>query len=399
MSPQLDRLISRFEQLIRGDPARRGLTGADGAGPGQGELRHAARLLASTEPGRTIGIVTGFFVPRQTPDTESAPREPAVPDTNPPERADASSAEFPCAGSAETDGPPGAAVLAAVLSDLGFQPKIITDTACCEVVTAAISGIGLNTEHVITCPMGPSAENRWFETVRQTDWFRDLAAMISIERVGPSHDLQSIQVNDPEAFACGDFQKCVDRRAFSQCFNMRGQPIDHVSASLYRLFEGTLSATSEASGRPPAPESPDRASRWPGIPPERRPEYPTVGIGDGGNEIGMGKFRWSELRRRIRGAHGGLIPSRIAADHTIVAGTSNLGGLALAASVALLLDRTELLKRHTCAAQHVLLKRLVDQAGAVDGVTQATEPTVDGVPFLDGIEPWAAIRRELGLPD
>jgi hypothetical protein len=35
----------------------------------------------------------------------------------------------------------------------------------------------------------------------------------------------------------------------------------------------------------------------------------------------------------------------------------------------------------------------------VDGVTRRREPTVDGLPFLTYIQPWAAIRAKLGLAE
>ena len=57
----------------------------------------------------------------------------------------------------------------------------------------------------------------------------------------------------------------------------------------------------------------------------------TSGIGDGGNEIGMGKVPWDTIRRNI--PNGGLIACRVPADHLIVAGVSNRKLYALAGGV------------------------------------------------------------------
>ena len=80
-----------------------------------------------------------------------------------------------------------------------------------------------------------------------------------------------------------------------------------------------------------------------------------------------------------------------------MAGISNWGAYALAASIALLHDRVDLMERHTEESQRLILETIVNEAGAVDGVTQRQQATVDGVPFLTGIQPWSAIRRQLGL--
>src|SRR5438874_2583567 len=62
---------------------------------------------------------------------------------------------------------------------------------------------------------------------------------------------------------------------------------------------------------------------------KRRPV--TIGIGDGGNEIGMGKIGWEVVSRNI--PRGGLIACRVPVDHLVVAGVSNWGAYALAAGV------------------------------------------------------------------
>jgi hypothetical protein len=95
---------------------------------------------------------------------------------------------------------------------------------------------------------------------------------------------------------------------------------------------------------------------------------PTVAVGDGGNEAGMGK-----VADRVRTAVplGERIAAVIPADVLVVAGTSNWGcyGLLAALDPALV---------PAPAAEAELLRALVD-AGALDGVTLQPAPTVDGI--------------------
>jgi hypothetical protein len=151
---------------------------------------------------------------------------------------------------------------------------------------------------------------------------------------------------------------------------MRGESIDAFSADLHLLIEDAE---------------------------QQNPDIKVIGIGDGGNEIGMGRFPREELLERISGPNSDRVPCRISADATIVAGVSNWGAYALAAAIAVQHGRADLLERHTAESQRQLLERIVNEAGAVDGVTRRNEPTVDGLPFLTQIQPWIAIRELLGL--
>jgi hypothetical protein len=53
------------------------------------------------------------------------------------------------------------------------------------------------------------------------------------------------------------------------------------------------------------------------------PAVTTIGIGDGGNEIGMGKIPWEVIRRNIPG--GGRIACRVPTSFLLVCGISNWG--------------------------------------------------------------------------
>lgn len=60
------------------------------------------------------------------------------------------------------------------------------------------------------------------------------------------------------------------------------------------------------------------------------PAVTTIGVGDGGNELGMGKVR-SQVEAHID--HGHAIACSVAADHLVCAGVSNWGGYGIAAGL------------------------------------------------------------------
>src|SRR5206468_6678552 len=98
----------------------------------------------------------------------------------------------------------------------------------------------------------------------------------------------------------------------------------------------------------------------------------TIGIGDGGNEIGMGK-----VRTRLAGldALRARITTVVPVDHLVVAGVSNWGGYGIAAALGRL---TGLDLLHTPEIERRLIEACV-AAGACDGVTRRREPTVDSL--------------------
>lgn len=97
----------------------------------------------------------------------------------------------------------------------------------------------------------------------------------------------------------------------------------------------------------------------------------TIGIGDGGNEIGMGN-----AAHRIQESLD-IIPSVITANHLIAATVSNWGAFGLIA--ALSLQTSQNLLPEAEAVQD-FIKIIVDK-GAVDGTTGAHSYTVDGFDF------------------
>src|SRR5207249_10522215 len=99
----------------------------------------------------------------------------------------------------------------------------------------------------------------------------------------------------------------------------------------------------------------------------------TIGIGDGGNEIGMGVARAG--LRRLGPLHA-RIASVVSVDHLVVAGVSNWGGYGVVAALSRLAGRD---LPHTPTLERHLVEACV-AAGASDGVTRRREATADGAP-------------------
>jgi hypothetical protein len=331
-----DELIAEIDSLIRRDPARRGLIATEPQfGPlCPGHLAQATLSLAQS--GRAVAIVTGFYIPHAIP--------PA----------------------AETDGPPGALFLARVLEQLGIDTEILTDRFCVAALRAAAEAAGypLAKIHQLV-----TTSDDWIEAYFRSDFGARLTHLVSVERAGPSHTLESIRKQSRVGAApLLDFETHVSIDCRDQCHNMRGECIDEFGAPIHRLFEEHIHFHAGVK---------------------------TIGIGDGANEIGMGAVPWEELRRRLEGDSAPLIPCRIATDWNIIAGTSNWGAYALAASVALLRGRVDVLEPYDRLNERHIIESMVQHGPAVDGVTGRQEVTVDGLPFLTYIQPLEGIRRLL----
>jgi hypothetical protein len=164
------------------------------------------------------------------------------------------------------------------------------------------------------------------------EMLRPLTHLVAIERCGPSHKN-------------------------GRNHTMRGRDITDLTAPAHLLFEG------------------------------QRP-YVTIGIGDGGNEIGMGKVPYATICKNI--PNGELVACRTATDFLIVAGVSNWGAYALAAGVMLLRGSVDV-SLFDRTRERGLLEHIVEHGPLVDGVTGQRTPTVDGLSFDEYAKPLLRI--------
>lgn len=95
---------------------------------------------------------------------------------------------------------------------------------------------------------------------------------------------------------------------------------------------------------------------------------PSIGIGDGGNEIGMGKIAGA-IRRKLS-----LEPCIVSTDILVIATVSNWGAYGVAAALGRLC-REELLPSFEWVREY-LVKTL--ELGSIDGITHRKAVTVDG---------------------
>lgn len=236
----------------------------------------------------------------------------------------------------ETDGPTGAAVLARAF-DLGFKatPVIVTEESFRSMIGATCGAAGLSMHNlkdakayprrvaVETFPIDPKISQKAAE--KMLDEINP-SAIISVERPG---------CNEKGVYHSGG-----------------GFDVSPYTAKIDDLIN-------EARSR--------------GI--------FTVGIGDLGNELGMG-YILDAVKDIVPGATkckcpcGAGIAAATETDALIVATVSNWGAYGLAACMATVLEEPEVF--HDMLTEKLLL-RASSQAGAVDSVSGLSRPAADGV--------------------
>jgi hypothetical protein len=98
----------------------------------------------------------------------------------------------------------------------------------------------------------------------------------------------------------------------------------------------------------------------------------TVGIGDGGNEVGFGA-----VREKVTEMHpNGRVVTTVATDIVVSASVSNWGAYAVAAAIAIALQNPDLI--HRPELELALISACV-AAGARDGATSRADLAVDGI--------------------
>lgn len=226
----------------------------------------------------------------------------------------------------ETDGPSGAAFLSRCLSLSGFRSYILIeeDPVSLNIMKGVLSSINVSGKvQVITLPTGGGGRS-YCETIRLISDIEPSAA-IFVEKPAPNH--------------VGVYH------------SMRGLDI-----SRYHIHVEPLMSWLSRSGTP------------------------TIGIGDGGNEVGMGIVR-NSVRKYV--PYGNLcncpcrggIASAVPTDYLVISGTSNLGAYALSAGIFLRNGVRE------CLISYEIVREMLISsinAGAVDGVKGYGDLSVDG---------------------
>jgi D-glutamate cyclase len=287
--------IDAIETLIQEEVGRNigGLFAA-----ARGGLFQAASSLASAQR-LSVGIITGFYVPGGTP--------PA----------------------AETDGPVGAALLAASLARLGVPCRLVTDEPCRATCAAALRGADAMDVPLDVVPLG-GAVTEVVASWRQ----HGISQAISIERCGRSGD------GAPR--------------------NMRGEDISAFTTPLDDLF---------------------LAGPW-----------LRIAIGDGGNEIGMGSVPASLIGEFVshgeRIACATPADHLIVSGVSNWGAYALIGALAV-----LRADwRRTMLDSLDARWDGAILQTMVNDGPAVDGVTRQRTLTVDSLPMAVHHAKLRAIR-------
>lgn len=345
----IDEQLEAILDVVQTDPGRRGLR----SDPEEnlitataGDFAAACRAVAR-HPLPRVAIVTGFTIPTARP---------------------------PCG---ETDGPPGALHLARALSRLGIPVAIATDGTSLPALQAGVAAAGLADVTVAEIPDRPGAYGRSItENYAQDraaylgEFFRRVGPanlLISVERVGPNHTLETLRHSGARVSTETFLREALPGQ-LGRCFSMRGRDLTDLTRPAHLLFETPRHV--ETGG------------------------LTTIGIGDGGNEIGMGRVPWETIRRNI--ALGGLVACRVRTDALIVAGVSNWGAWALAAGVGLLRGAAFDPELFDPEMERRLLEVMVEAGPLIDGVTLERGLSVDGLPFEQYAEPLRQIGAIVG---
>ncbi|MBZ3882562.1 UPF0317 protein [Sciurus carolinensis] len=298
--------IRELETAIAIDPGNRGI----GSLLCPGELLKASLSLSHA---RAVLITTGF---------------PTHFNHEPPE---------------ETDGPPGAIALGAFLQALEKEVSMVVDRRALSLhrklvedaveqgrVTLEHAGklASLTLTHPLSVPLKSAHDDPPKKPLesklesRKCDPRADVSALcLSLRGVLktpiPILTYRGESVEDARGFLCKDgdpksprFDHLVaieraGRAADGNYYNARKMNIKHLVDAIDHLFLA--------------------AQKIPGI--------SSTGVGDGGNELGMGKVK-EAVRRHIR--NGDVIACDVGADFAVIAGVSNWGGYALACALYVL---------------------------------------------------------------
>jgi hypothetical protein len=245
----------------------------------------------------------------------------------------------------ETDGPLGSLFLARSLDALAHRSVIVCDSPILHLIQSANLRLELH-NLIVTLNISPPTFPWWFwldSVWCQAQQALPLSHIISIECVGPSWK---------------------DGR----CRSMRTLDVTDLVPPAHYLFDDNNGL---------------------------RQHLPTIGVGDGGNEIGMGRLPWALIARNI--TNGDQIACRVPTDHLIVAGVSNWGAYALAAGIFILRGIQPPIDLFDPDREREILEVMVREGPLVDGVTGKQTATVDGLSWEEYVKPLIRIREILEM--
>lgn len=231
----------------------------------------------------------------------------------------------------ETDGIWGAVWLAAGLDAIGVTTRLVTDKPCAEALALAVTIVAelhswsRRARPAVIVPLPPDTDAASEDGGEH--WLWDAlpdsrpSHLIAIERAGQGAD--------------------------GQIRDMRGQVIDSWTAPFDPLF--------------------------------RDLDCTRIAIGDGGNEIGMGRIPSHLIHESI--THGATIACTTSCDHLLVCGVSHWGSWGLLAALAVLEAKwyEALCRVLTDSGTAALFERWVQEAPAIDGVTRVFSTSIDGL--------------------
>ncbi|KIL32856.1 DUF4392 domain-containing protein [Bacillus subtilis] len=235
----------------------------------------------------------------------------------------------------ETDGPLGTAVLAKIVRECRSAiPVILTEESLIETTIPVLKAAGL----AVVTP-----KQAWEAQELREKGYTSVVCILPF----PAEDdeakivaTQLINEMNPAAVICIEKAGKGEDGAY---YNMRGHDYSPGRARVDYLVE-------EA----------------------RNVGIPTIAVGDGGNEIGMGSVK-DAVKEHV--PHGEIIASATKTDLLVTASVSNWGCYAICAALALRNKNVDLLPKANDE------KRMLEAAvlsGHVDGATGKAETTVDG---------------------
>lgn len=237
-------------------------------------------------------------------------------------------------GLTETDGPVGAAYLARVLEQaLGAVPILVVEESLTRFAEVALRSAGLLVADVDTAVLskrGPHTASVGAVMPFTTDWARaDEEARAVIAKLSP---VALVAIEMPGADNAGVFHNVTGRIVPSELVAKADTLFQHARA------DGIL----------------------------------TIGIGDGGNELGMGTL--ADAVANILPSGRQVAPVTIV-DHLVVGSVSNFGALGVGAAVTAITGRPEILR----TVDLIRITERVSDAGAIDGLSSYVDPKNDGV--------------------